>query len=45
MDTMSRMKAATVAAMLVGALSLGGLAVQAQTPTPVTGQAGAGDPS
>ena len=30
---MNRMKAATVAAMLAGALSLGGLAVQAQ-PTP-----------
>lgn len=43
---MSRMKTATVAAMLTGALSLGGPAVQAQTPTPVTGQqAGAGDPS
>lgn len=42
---MNRMKAATVAAMLAGALSLGGLAVQAQTPTPATGQAGAGDPS
>jgi uncharacterized cupredoxin-like copper-binding protein len=46
MDTMmNRMKAATVAAMLAGALSLGGLAVQAQTPSPGTGQAGAGDPS
>lgn len=39
MDTMmNRMKAATVAAMLTGALSLGGLAVQAQATSPVAGQ-------
>lgn len=43
---MNRMKAATAAAMLAGAVSLGGLAVQAQTPSPAAGQqAGTGSPS
>lgn len=44
--TMSRMKTATAAAMLAGVVSLGGLAVQAQTPSQGPGQQpGTGSPS